>query len=61
MEMLNHEAISLGLALRHSDDFGVPSQPANTLPAASTISGTVIERGDSWTCAATSGLKRDLP
>ncbi|HEX4604892.1 MAG TPA: anhydro-N-acetylmuramic acid kinase [Candidatus Angelobacter sp.] len=26
MEMLNREATALGLALRHSDDFGVPSQ-----------------------------------
>ena len=40
---------------------GVPSQPASTLPAASTLSGTVMAAGDSWMCAATSGFTRDLP
>ena len=38
-------------------NFGTPIQPASALPAASTISGTVIVRGDSWACAS----ERDWP
>ena len=38
---------------------GVPIQPARTLPAAKTINGTVIVRGDSRTC--TSGATRETP
>ena len=49
------------LSLKRLQALGTPSHPASTLPMASTVSGTVMDAGDSWTCAATSGATRDLP
>src|SRR6266481_7538085 len=57
----SHASNPRKLSLNQDHAFGTPSQPATTLPIASTVSGTVMDLGDSWTCASTSGAIRGFP
>ena len=40
---------------------GSPRKPASSEPTASTISGTSIDQGPSWTCLPVSSSMRGLP